>query len=115
MRFDALELFEIVYEGLENQGFRRSIDDDGEPLTVSPNGDRDPIGHILGDEYQPRMQGMGVPDLCEMVLVHDLLISDQERFLDSLVFCHDSATSPEDMKRKLDNFANTIDTYETTT
>ena len=111
MKFFAQEVFDIVYEGLSKQGFRKSVDDEGEPLTVSPNGDRDPIGHILGDYYIPGFQGMTVWGLCSIVEIWDMLAVDQEKFLEDLLLCHDAAQSPEDMKSRLDNFARNMDNY----
>lgn len=99
-------IFTMAYVGLALQGFKKSVDDvDVHCMYRGENGLKCAIGHCIPDEeYREEFECIdgifaimnGVSSLKGMTL----------HFLKHLQDCHDNATSPENMKSRLINFAN---------
>jgi hypothetical protein len=120
VKSDLQELFNTAYTGLRSQGFQKSIKMTTGVLPSfeqSPNSDsyhtelcalrglnglKCAIGYIIPDElYQADLEVIGLEFVLKRINV-DPVITRALRFLQC---AHDDSTSPEDMKRRLADYA----------
>jgi hypothetical protein len=109
--------FDAAVAGLASQGFTRAVHDGGSCAYRGVGGKKCALGHLIPDErYEPEMEG-GVNAAVRAVLGRDD-IEDDFYWFSKLQNCHDLAytldsetgttrrfDSPNDMKRKLVQFA----------
>lgn len=103
------ELFTQAYLGLASQGFQQSIKL-GSCLYRGPNNLRCAIGWCIPDEaYDEKFEGTAPTSAAFAPICHALGISptdmDMRHILDELQTCHDNGDTPEEMQRRLTEFA----------
>ena len=96
------EVFNLVYAGLRNQGFRSSLNVTHRCSYRGQDGMKCAIGHILDDDfYDPKIEGCGVKFVLDLLPVVD----NAYAFYDGLQVAHDDAESEDDMAYRLMKFA----------
>jgi hypothetical protein len=120
VKSDLQELFNASYTGLKGQGFQKSVTmTTGVLLSFeqSPNSDsyhtelcqyrgsnglKCAIGHVIPDElYHADLEVIGLELVLKRINVDPVIT----RALRILQCAHDDSTSPEDMKRRLADYA----------
>ena len=103
------QAFNKAYLGLKAQGFERSHKGGSGCRYRGPDGKKCAIGHMIPDEhYRPEMEGGSVCFIAESypeALPVGLRGIPAQHALHRLQRCHDQASNPEDMKRRLVNYA----------
>lgn len=96
------EAFDIVYKGLEAQGWKQSLKEDSDDCCFrGRNNTKCAIGHLIPDElYEPEMERHGL-DVAEQ----DGVIHLDKSFASQMMVIHDLGRTPELMKKKFIDLA----------
>lgn len=107
------EVFDKAYLGLKSQGFRKSANHNNKCFYRGPAGLKCAIGHCIPDkaycvDWDSKNGTLASDIQAELKeMDYDLFSEVSGDFLDNLQAVHDNSNSPEDMKRRLQDFAKT--------
>ena len=98
---DAQQIFDTVVAHLNKQGHpARNVG--GDCMYLAPNGDMCAVGCLLGDTYDPQMEG-GV--VAELVSEYELPFGQHVELLTSLQCAHDYCIDVKDLNAALVSIA----------